>query len=100
MIQTINVDMDGVLCSEEKTGSKMFAEPYTEEIKKINHMYDDGFIIIINTARGWLDFKMTKEWLDKHGVKYHSLVCGKINADYVVDDRSFKSISELYNKVM
>lgn len=89
--------MDGVLCSEEKSGNKMFAKPYLEEIRKLNIMYDKGFIIIIHTARGWMDFKMTKEWLDNHGVKYHSLICGKINADYIVDDRSFKSISQLYS---
>jgi len=84
------------------------SEPNTPVINKINELYDNGWIIILFTARGakscnTLEEKerkyreVTETWLNKHGVKYHKLMFGKPNADYYVDDKSM-SIDEFVKR--
>jgi uncharacterized HAD superfamily protein len=92
MGKTIVIDMDGTICEECNTFDKYYAKPLLGVIENINKLYEEGNIIIIHTARAWPMFKMTKEWLDKHNVHYHSLICGKPQADYIIDDRSYRSI--------
>lgn len=73
--------------------------PNQPVIDRINELYDEGWKIILCTARGGkscntLEEKETKyrniteEWLKKHNVKYHTLMFGKPNADYYVDDKN------------
>ena len=45
-------------------------------------------IIILWTARGWEQYRVTKEWLDKHGFVYDQLVMGKPIVDLMIDDRA------------
>ena len=56
-------------------------------IKKINELYDNGDIIIIQTGRHWGHLETTKEQLAIVGVKYHTLTLGKPYADYYIDDK-------------
>ena len=93
--KTIIIDIDGVICSEEKTHERMFAKPNKQAISHIKELYLEGHTIILHTARSWAEFKMTNEWLVENEVLFDSLVCGKPCGDYVVDDRSFKSVEEL-----
>lgn len=78
--------------------------PNQQVINKINQLYDEGWTIILCTARGGkscntLEEKeakyreITERWLYKHNVKYHTLMFGKPNADYYVDDKNI-SIDE------
>jgi uncharacterized HAD superfamily protein len=92
MGKTIVIDMDGTICEECNTFDKYCAKPLPGVIQDINKLYEEGNTIIIHTARAWPMFKMTKDWLDKYGIHYHSLICGKPQADYIIDDRSFPSI--------
>lgn len=73
-------------------------------IDRINELYDEGWNIILYTARGGKSCKtleekeakyrlITEKWLLKNNVKYHSLMFGKPNADYYVDDKNI-SIDE------
>lgn len=96
---TIVCDLDGVLCTEEKTFSRSLALPIKEEIHNLNKLYSLGHTIIIFTARGWAEYEMTKDWLIRHNVMYHNLICGKPIADILIDDRSFKSLNE-YSKTI
>lgn len=97
MPKTIVIDMDGTICEECGTFDKYCAQPKIGVIQSINHLYEEGNIIIIYTARAWPMFKMTKDWLEKYGVSYHTLICGKPQADYFIDDRSFTSINQFMN---
>lgn len=80
------------------------ATPHQDVIDKINSLYDNGWTIILFTARGAKSCKtleervskyydVTENWLIKHGVKHHKLTFGKENADFYVDDKSM-SIKE------
>ena len=62
-------------------------------IEKVNVLYDAGHTIILHTSRLWSDFTPTTQWLEKHGIRYHTLVMAKPLAHYYIDDKNM-SIDE------
>jgi len=76
------------------------AEPLWPTINRVNELYDDGWQIILLTARGQLSCEGDTEkadkkyreriesWLHKHGVKYHKLSFKKYLGAYYVDDKA------------
>ena len=107
----IVVDVDETLCF---VINKDFinAIPNQKVIDKVNEYYDNGYEIIISTARGQNScktiqqmqdkyYKITKDWLDKCGVKYHKLKIGyKQNADLYVDDKAIRPEEFVKKKVL
>jgi len=100
---TYVIDLDDTICFTENRDF-IHSKPYKAVIRKINKLYDEGWYIIIYTARGARSCKtleerekkyreITENWLGNNGVKYHELVFGKMNADYYVDDKNL-SIEE------
>lgn len=83
---SVSIDLDGVLCELTSPDKYPSAKPIRENISKVNVLYDRGWRIIINTARGWYNYDMTEAWLDRQGVMYHQLVMGKIWAHAYIDD--------------
>ncbi len=84
----IIIDLDGTICTEEKTYSRALAKPINGAVDHINKLYDGGNIIIIYSARTWMEFEMTTDWLRKNNIKYHQLVLGKPIGDVWIDDRA------------
>lgn len=97
----IIIDLDGTICTEEKTYSRSLAKPLDGAIENINKLYDEGHIIIIYSSRSWMEFEMTTHWLKSNGVKYHQLVLGKPIGDVWIDDRaiSFDNWENVMNKL-
>ena len=48
-----------------------------DALETINRWYDQGHIICFFTTRTENLKQITIDWLDKHGFKYHSVLCGK-----------------------
>jgi uncharacterized HAD superfamily protein len=94
-MKTILCDLDGTLCTEEKTFSRALAKPLTRQIELLNKLAENHKIIIF-TARSWAEYDMTEAWLNNHGVCFDQLICGKPIADIVIDDRSFTSVGAFY----
>jgi uncharacterized HAD superfamily protein len=100
----IIVDLDGTICTEEKTYSRSLAKPLDDAVNSINALYDAGHTIIIYSARTWMEYEMTVAWLKQHNIKYHQLIMGKPIGDVWIDDRaihftSWKEVMEqLKNK--
>jgi len=101
----IVIDIDLTLCKAEVfngVGDYKNAKPISKVIEKINKLHDEGFFIILYTARGMKTFKnnikklesfhrpILEEWLKKHNVKYNELIFGKLwKPDYFfIDDRN------------
>ena len=107
----IIVDIDNTLCVVEDRDF-INAKPIQKVIDKVNEYYDKGYEVIISTARGQNScktpeemqnkyFKVTKEWLDKAGVKYHELEIGyKKNADMYIDDKAIRPDEFIKKKVL
>lgn len=95
----IIVDIDETLCFVINRDF-VNAIPNQKVIDKVNEYFDNGYEVIISTARGQKScktpqemvdkyFKITSDWLNKAGVKYHKLEIGyKQNADLYVDDKA------------
>lgn len=94
-MKRIGVDIDGMLCEEGPASERMFAEPNKEVVDLVNQAHWDGHTVIIFTARGWPDYRMTEAWLRKHGVQYSLLLMGKPNFDILLDDRATSSPTSL-----
>ena len=86
------VDMDGVICKQMKPGiwttdDMMTSIPIQENIDWVNKKYHEGHIIIIHTARHISHQAQTEAWLQAHGVRYTGVRCGKVWADFYVDEK-------------
>ena len=86
--KVIAIDIDGTICTEEKTFERSLAKPLPGSIENVNSLYDKGHTVILWTARGWEQYRMTHDWLIKHGFKFHALQMGKIIYDVFIDDRA------------
>lgn len=81
-------DIDGTLCEEGYSQERMFAKPNNKIIKIINKLFAEGNFIMLYTARGWDQYKLTENWLLENKVNFNTLICGKPIYDYWIDDRS------------
>jgi len=111
----ICLDLDGVICSTTRNHYHL-SRPKKNNIKKINILFNKGFIIKIFTSRFMgrskesvtlarsMGFNMTKKQLKKWGVRYHKLIFGKPSYDLLIDDKCifFKKnwIDEIEKKIM
>lgn len=86
----IIVDLDGVICTEEKTFERSLAIPIPGAIESINQLKQNGHDIVIYTARSWSEETMTKAWLDFYDVNYDTLILGKPTCDFYIDDRAIR----------
>lgn len=99
MSKVLFVDIDETICNTPDN-PRIYeqAVPITDNIEKINRLYNDGHRIVYWTARGsrsgknWYD--LTKQQLDSWGAKYHELRCDKPYYDQFIDDRTIR-IEEL-----
>lgn len=86
---TLIFDIDGTICTQETDYSQ--AKPIQEVIEKLNKKFDEGYQIVLFTARGTetgIDWSnVTKEQLDRWGVKYHDLYFGKPAGLKYIDDK-------------
>ncbi len=87
---TIIVDMDGVICTEEKTFERPLAKVRRGAREGMRALRKQGHTIIIYTARSWSEFRVTAEWLKRHGIVYDALLMGKPVYDVWLDDRAMQ----------
>jgi len=74
------IDIDGTICDDirnEESHLYPTAKPFEGSKEEINKLYDEGNKIVFFTAREHKDHKITIDWLDKHGFKYHDLIMDK-----------------------
>lgn len=105
----IAFDLDDVLCLRPRGFESLgpakygYCRPQEDMIEIANSLYDEGYKIVIYTARGMTQFNgnvneiychlysQTIKQLDSWGLKYHQLVMGKIHYDILIDDKALNS---------
>lgn len=98
--KTFVFDIDGVIALKREDLDYSKAHPNEKMIKIVNRLHDMGNTITLFTARGyvtgidWSD--VTKDQMERWGVKYDKLIMGKPNADYYVDDKNL-NVEQLYD---
>lgn len=53
------------------------AELYPDALETLNKWHNEGHVITFFTSRIEAHRKVTEDWLNKHGFKYHGLLMGK-----------------------
>jgi hypothetical protein len=74
------IDIDGTVTEDvpnEEPERMATCEPFPDALATLNRWYDKGHRICFFTSRTEDHRKVTEEWLNKHGFKYHSLLMGK-----------------------
>ena len=106
-MKTICFDLDGVICTNT-WGDYKNAKPIFPAINKVNSLYNNGFKIIIFTARymgrnnedinkaNIEGYEFTKNQLTEWGLKFHKLLLGKPSYDLFVDDKSINFDDKWY----
>tara|TARA_R100000008_G_C3441421_1_gene94617 strand:- start:51 stop:455 length:405 start_codon:yes stop_codon:yes gene_type:complete len=103
----IAFDLDDVLCRRNtdvgEVDKYLSCYPIQKMIDICNECYDNGYKIVVYTARGMTSFdgdihdiydnlyELTKDQLSKWGVKYHRLIMGKAHYDILIDDKTINS---------
>jgi hypothetical protein len=99
-IKILCFDLDGVICKTIGNNYTL-SKPIKNNIKFINKLYKEGFIIKIFTARFMGRSKeninlakqkgqrLTKMQLSKWRIKYHYLIMGKPSYDLFIDDKAY-----------
>ncbi|HUR31912.1 MAG TPA: hypothetical protein VMZ69_10810 [Saprospiraceae bacterium] len=79
-IKNYLIDIDGTICDDipnEEPERMVNCAHYPDALEVINKWYDEGHIITFFTSRTEAHRKITEEWLQKVGFKYHGLLVGK-----------------------
>ena len=91
--EVLLIDVDGTLTKETcwTDYECISATPDQEAIDWVNKMYESNFIVIYTARRNCL-YIPTLRWLERHGVKYHSVKFEKVPGKIVDRDaiNSFK----------
>ena len=105
----IAFDLDDVLCFRDpeakgKVDKYKTCYPNTNMIEVANRCKQEGYRIIIYTARGMTGFngdiskiysnlyELTKSQLKDWGVNYDQLIMGKAHYDLLIDDKAINSL--------
>ena len=79
-IKNYLIDIDGTICDDipnEEPERMATANVYPDALITLNKWYDEGHIICFFTSRTEDHRKVTEDWLNKHGFKFHGMVMGK-----------------------
>jgi hypothetical protein len=90
----INIDLDGVICTEERTFERALARPLPGTKEALAHLVEQGHTIVIYSARSWSELRLTENWLKTHGIPYHGIHFGKPVADRFIDDRAVRFMGD------
>ena len=74
------IDIDGTICDDipnEQAERMATANVYKDALETLNRWYDQGHIITFFTSRIEVHRKVTEDWLEVKGFKYHGLLMNK-----------------------
>ncbi|RQG93048.1 capsular biosynthesis protein [Natrarchaeobius halalkaliphilus] len=99
------VDVDGVLVKKDSDTEYANREPHEDVVERLREYADDGFYIILYTARNMRTHEgrigkinaetapVLNEWLDEHDIPYDEIHYGKPWCGYdgfYVDDKAIR----------
>lgn len=85
--RTLCVDLDHTLCVSTPAAYDT-ATPIAGAAEALDRLRASGWLIVIFTARHFLHWRTTVEWLRRYGFRYDQIVFGKPPARFYVDDRA------------
>lgn len=98
----ITVDIDDTLiradkveCEECERITYKNHRPIISEIEQLKYLSGLGYIIILNTGRGWDQYKLTKQMLIDFEIPHNELIMGKPPGPYIDTTMNIKSLNEV-----
>jgi uncharacterized HAD superfamily protein len=91
-VAVIGIDIDGVLCSEERTFERPLAIVQAGAKDFLITLRKRGDVIILWTGRGWEQYKVTVDWLERNELPFDQLIMGKPIFDFFIDDRAIRHV--------
>lgn len=88
------VDFDGTLAESSWSAENPThepGEPIWSNVYKLMMLRAHRYKIIIHTARAWADYLVIEEWLNRYGIPFNRIVCGKLLAHVYIDDRGINA---------
>jgi capsule biosynthesis phosphatase len=101
----IVIDVDGVLAKKDSEKEYHDLEPVTEVVEKLREFDENGFYIILHTARNMRTYEarvgkinaetapVLLEWLDEHDIPYDEIHYGKPwcgHDGFYIDDNAIR----------
>ena len=102
MNKDVWIDLDGTITDADDSkfkGVGIYGEPQIEAIKTLKFIKENRFNILIFTARGWIERDLIEEYLQKHNIPFHSVICGKPYAILGIDDKVVNNWNDFNNKI-
>jgi len=90
------IDIDGTICDDipnEEPERMVTANVYPDALETLNRWYEDGHRIYFFTSRTEEHRRITDEWLNRHGFRYHGMIMGKPRGGnyHWIDNHSVKA---------
>lgn len=90
------IDIDGTITDDvpnEEPERMVTCLPYEGSVEMINKWFDEGHIITFFTSRTNEHERVTRQWLDKNGFKYHNLLLNKPRGGqyHIIDNHVVKA---------
>lgn len=82
------VDIDGILTIETAGHDFESRTPNQKNIDFVNTLYEQGNRINLYTSRWAIDEEVTRTWLKRFGVNFHTLTMEKPYYDFFYDDKN------------
>ena len=96
----LSIDLDGVLTNGEPFWETR-PTPNKPMIKAVRKLYYScKYVIIIWTARRWIDAPKTVGWLIENNVPFHGLYMEKMGSDAYIDDKAFSPTVDQLEKFL
>jgi uncharacterized HAD superfamily protein len=95
-IKNYLIDIDGTITDDVPNEEPWRMEtclPYDGSVEMINKWYDKGNVITFFTSRTESHRKVTEEWLNKHGYRYHGILMNKPRGGqyHIIDNHVIKA---------
>ena len=87
--RTLCIDLDHTLCISE-TSAYADAVPIPGAAEAVAELRRAGWLVVIHTARHFNHWRVTADWLVRHGFEYDHIVFGKPPGRFYIDDRAIR----------
>jgi len=84
--KVIIVDLDGTLARTEYNSGWKIIEVNQGVVDIVNTLYNNGYLVVVNTSRSSKFYRLTLEQLKEIGVRYDGIVFDKLFGNFIVDD--------------
>ncbi len=94
-LKRIEVDLDGTMLPEGPFADRYFQPAFDRTRFLVNKAVAEGHWVLLYSARPWPEYRLTADWLNRHGIHYTLLMLGKPVVDFVLNDRASSNPDDL-----